>query len=301
MEVIKKIDAHAHALAFPEYYPPNISSRYRFLSAPELIEIYDRLNIEAGILLPVASCEAQSSPITSEACAYLASLYPNRFFWFCGVDPRAGRNSPNTDLSYFLEHYKSLGAKGVGELTAQLYADDPMTENLFAACAEANMPVTIHVSAKFGGGYGIVDELGLPRLEKMLKKYPDLKILGHSQPFWAEMSADVTDETRRGYPEGKVTEGRLHSLMREYPNLYCDISAGSGKNAFMRDRDNAVRFIEEFSDRILYACDICSVANTFQYEFDEFLTDMRIKGEISEESYRKIVRENAIKLFELKL
>ena len=73
----------------------------------------------------------------------------------------------------------------------------------------------------------------------------------------------------------------------------------SGANAFMRDREHAARFVEEFSDRILYGCDICNALNTYPFAFDEFLTSMRESGEISEENYRKIVRENAVRLLDL--
>lgn len=72
-------------------------------------------------------------------------------------------------------------------------------------------------------------------------------------------------------------------------------------NALRRDPENAARFIEEFSDRILYGCDICATFNRHQYEFDAFLTKMRTDGMISETNYRKIVRENAIRLLKLDL
>ena len=163
------------------------------------------------------------------------------------------------------------------------------------------MPVTIHIAPQFGGGYGIIDEVGLPRIDKMLKKHPKLKLLGHSQPFWAEISGEVTEETRGGYPKGKVREGRLSQLLREHENLYCDLSAGSGMNALRRDPEFAAKFIEEFADRLLYGCDVCATINTHQFEFDAFLTEMRESGMISEENYRKIVRNNAIDLLKLPL
>ena len=133
----------------------------------------------------------------------------------------------------------------------------------------------------------------------MLKKHPKLRIVGHSQPFWAEISGDLTEEKRNGYPTGKVVEGTLTRLMREYDNLYCDLSAGSGSNAMMRDPEHAAKFMAEFSDRIMYACDICAKENTHQYDFDAFLTQMAESGALSMENYKKIVRENAIRVFKL--
>lgn len=298
MKSIKKIDIHAHATIFQSSTPiqPN---GLPWVSAEELIKIYDDLNIEKGVLLPIVSPEYQLDLMSSGECKRITEQFPDRFLWFCGIDPRAAGNKPDADLSKLLLHYKKLGAKGMGELTAQLYADDPMVDNLFYHCAECDMPVTIHIAPQFGGYYGIVDELGLPRLEKMLKKHKKLKILGHSQCFWSEMSTDVTDENRFRYLPGKVNEGRIAYLMRTYENLYCDFSAGSGANALMRDPEYAAKFIEEFSDRVLYGCDVCSASNTHQYKFDAFLNQMRADGMISQENYYKFVRGNAIKLLNL--
>ncbi len=299
METIRKIDIHAHATAYPQLIPANRHTGGRFLGGEELIGMYDQLNIEKGVLLPLVDSVSQWVTMTSENCKLIADAHPDRFVWFCGIDPRMGDNSPDTDLPYLLNHYKSLGARGVGELTTQLYADDPMMDNLFSALEECDMPVIIHISPRFGVGYGIIDDLGLPRLERMLKKHPAMKLIGHSQPFWAEIAADLTEENRNRYPQGKVTEGRLVKLMRDYGNLYCDLSAGSGANAMTRDPEFAARFLTEFADRVFFGCDICASFNTHPFKLDAFLTDLRESGGISEETYRKIVRGNAERMLGL--
>ncbi|MBE6644782.1 MAG: hypothetical protein E7612_05310 [Ruminococcaceae bacterium] len=298
MESIKKIDIHAHATPFPSYAPKFESNGCTMPSVETMLDFYDKLNIEKGVLLPIVSPEAQLLVMPPENSKFIADSYPERFIWFCNVDPRAYSNSKDSNLGYLLEHYMSLGAKGVGELTSNLYADDPKTDNLFGFCEELGLPVTIHIAPEPSGYYGIIDDLGLPRLEKMLKKHPKLKIFGHSQCFWSEIGEN-NEKIRTTYPKGKVKGGRLPELLRECENLYCDLSAGSGANALMRDREHAARFIEEFADRILYGCDICAAVNTFPFDFDAFLTSMRESGEISEENYRKIVRENAVRLLSL--
>ena len=298
MTDIKKIDIHAHCVPFAEYAPKYENNGCTMPSPETMFDFYEKLNIEKGVLLPIVSPEAQLCVMPPENSKYLADLYPKKFLWFCNVDPRAYSNTKDANLGYLLEHYMSLGAKGVGELTSNLYTDDPKTENLFGFCAELGLPVTIHIAPKPDGFYGIIDELGLPRLEKMLKKHPKLKIFGHSQFFWSEIGEN-SDEIRGSYPKGKVKEGRLHYLLRNYENLFCDLSAGSGANALMRDREHAAKFIEEFSDRVLYGCDICAKVNTFPFDFDEFLTSMRASGEISEKNYRKLVRGNAERILKL--
>lgn len=296
MEKVKKIDIHAHANAFPEFFSTELQN---FMAAEDVIAMYDKLGVDKGILLPLASPEGMISPITTEMTRYVYEKYSDRFYWFCNVDPRALNNRPDSDLVKLVGEYKKMGAKGVGEITAQLYADDPKMENLFRACAETDMPAIIHIAPNFGGGYGIVDELGLPRITKMLKKYPDLKIIGHSMAFWSEISADNNDEIRNRYPKGKVTEGRLSKMLHEFPNLYCDLSATSGANALMRDREYAAKFIKEFSDRIMLGFDICLPTQTYPYELTNFIEEMLRDKLISEENYRKIMHENAIRILKL--
>lgn len=299
MKGIKKIDVHAHATMFPGLLPAHQPSGSIIPSIEQLTEMYDRLDIEMGVLLPIVSPEGQWSQISVESCKVMADANPDRFVWFCNLDPRSAENSETSNLGYLLEHYKKLGARGVGELTSNMYPDDPKMENLFSCCEEADMPVMIHISPKAGFSYGIVDDLGLPRLEKVLKNHPKLKIIGHSQPFWAEISGDLTEEKRNHYPTGKVAEGTLARLLRQYDNLYCDLSAGSGCNALMRDPEYAAGFLEEFSDRILYGCDICATFNTHPFRLNAFLDQMVEEGALSMENYIKIARNNAIKLLDL--
>lgn len=299
---LKKIDIHVHATAFPEYFPTakpgDLSTR--MVSAEQLIQMYDALGIEKGVLLPLSSPEAVLSPVTSEMCKVMADRYPDRLIWFCNVDPRAVADMPESNLARLIEHYKAMGARGVGEVTAHMYLDDPKVENLFSACEKCDMPVVLHLTHRMTRGYGLYDDFGLPRLEKALQNHPNLKILGHSQLFWAAISGDLKEEERGGNPTGPVTEGgRVVELLRKYPNLYCDLSAGSGSNAMMRDPDFTEKFMEEFSDRLLYGTDIVYTTNTHPVLFRDFLEQMLDSGRISEETYRKMVRDNAIRLLKL--
>lgn len=300
MTDIKKIDIHAHAVPWPQYFPKYYGSGRKTLSPKDLFEqYYARLNVEKCVLLSSISPDGAVSVTTPETVKYMTDQDPERLLWFCGVDVRAISNRADANLGYLLEHYKSLGAKGVGELTCNLPADDPKTDNLFSYCEALDLPVTIHIAPAAKDEYGVFDELGLPRIEKMLKKHKKLKLLGHSQPFWSEIGNDVTEKNRNDFIKGKVQEGRLPYLLRKYENLYCDLSAGSGANALMRDRAYAAKFIEEFSDRLLYGTDICMTGQEIPFHFDAFLTSMRAEGEISEENYYKLVRGNAQRLLNI--
>ncbi len=297
MEICKKIDVHAHAILHAEFeYTRSIC-----VTPEDVLKVYDEIGIERGILQPILSPEAQYLVMPNGNTREIVRQYPDRFFWFCNIDPRMlSGNSPTTDFMPMLSFFKEeLGARGVGEMTSNLYADDPRMENLFRQCGEMDMPVTIHVAPRVGGYYGIVDELGFPRLTKMLKKYPKLKIFGHSQPFWAEISSDCTDENRFGYPKGKVTEGALARVMRECENLYLDLSAGSAYNAMTRDPDYAYRFIEEFGDRMMFGLDYCTPKNQHTYLMAKWLDESAARGDISEKNYRAICRGNVIRILNL--
>lgn len=305
MESVKnigKIDIHVHVSAFPQYAARDEAGNIdpRVVSTQRLLQMYDQLGIEKGILLTMTSPEAISSPTTSEMCKFMADQHPDRLYWFCGIDPRAVADMPESNLVPLIERYKALGAKGVGEVTAHMYLDDPKVDNLFSACEKCDMPVILHLTHRMTRGYGLYDDFGLPRLEKVLQNHPNLKVFGHSQMFWAAISGDLKEEERGGSPTGPVTEGgRVVELLRKYPNLYGDLSAGSGSNAMMRDPDFAEKFLEEFSDRLLYGTDIVQTTNTHPFQFRDFLEKMLDEGRISPENYRKIVRDNAIRILKL--
>ena len=293
---IQKIDVHVHSSMWPG---GKIQPGVVLASCEELMESYRELKVDKAILMPLISPEYRFCVQTNEEMEYLANKYSDTFYWFCNIDPRMGKNSTRTDFSEFLQEYKDRGALGVGEVTANIAMDDSRMEHLFAACAEFDMPVTIHIAHKYGDTYGIYDDLGLPRLEYLLKKYPRLTILGHSQCFWNEIGTDITEENRGGYLTGKVEEGTVVRLMRECPNLYCDLSATSGYNAISRDPEFGYRFIEEFSDRLMYGTDICLPGQ--KTHLADWLDESLAAGCITPENYRKICRGNAIKLFNLDL
>lgn len=295
MEFVKKIDIHCHAIPEKGILRPNGRT---FATPEELMAIHDRLGVERGVLLPILNPAGGYDNNNMREIIAMAHRYGHRFSWFCNVDPEQGHNSPETDFDRILTYYKDLGAAGVGELTANLPMDDPRVEALFAACERQSMPVVIHIG-NLGGDYGLADEIGLPRLEKTLKKFPKLIIMGHSQKFWAEISGEVTEENRKGYPQGPVLPGgRVVELMRRYPNLHADLSAASGNNAIRRDEAFGIAFLEEFQDRIYYGADLVAPEEE-QRPFaglSAWLDRCAADGRLSCAAYEKICRGNALRL-----
>ena len=295
---IKKIDIHVHATM--EKSGVLRSNGETMATADELVAMYDELGVEKGVLLPLVSPEGQLEMIDNRETREIVAKYPDRFYWFCNIDPRQFSNAPDSDFSGAIKYYKSLGAKGIGEMTSNLYFDDPLVMRLFEYCEEYDLPVTFHIGY-MGGDYGLVDDMGLPRLEKVLKTFPKLRFLGHSQKFWSQIGGDLVEADRGGFPQGKVVEGgRVVELMRMYPNLCGDLSAGSGVNSMVRDPEFACKFKEEFQDRLFYGTDICAPGNIreLRVKLPVYLEEWHKQGMISYEVCEKVLRTNALRLLE---
>ena len=53
--------------------------------------------------------------------------------------------------------------------------------------------------------------------------------------------------------------GLTDRYLRDYPNLFGDLSAGSGLNAFARDPEHGRAFLERHQDKLLYGSDCTDV------------------------------------------
>ncbi|HHN46751.1 MAG TPA: hypothetical protein ENN09_04845 [Planctomycetes bacterium] len=290
------IDVHVHVRA--RHCGILRGGRQPYATPDELLARYDEIGVEKAILLPAASPECQYVPQTVHEVIDICERYPERFVPFCNVDPRALTNSPDAPLDELLAHYKDLGCRGVGEVTANLRFDDPLVLNLFARCEKLALPLTFHVAPAVGGCYGLYDDPGLPLLEAALKRFPTLVFLGHSQPFWAEISPLDTPDDRKGYPKGPVKDGgRTLELFRRYPNLHGDLSAMSGFNAVSRDEAFGACFLADFQDRLHFGTDI--TAPDTPTPLPAFLAKLRNENKITEDCFNKIARDNSVKLLGL--
>ncbi|HEX3000252.1 MAG TPA: amidohydrolase family protein [Armatimonadota bacterium] len=289
------IDIHVHIQRFAG---PLRGGKPCFALPEQLLARYDAIGVEKAALLPEVSPECCWRPQSNEEILDICRQYPDRFIPFCNVDPRAMSNSPQAPLGELLRHYRDQGCKGVGEVSANLPFLHPLVQNLFRHTQDAGLPLTFHISPEIGNNYGLYDDPGLPQLERSLQLFPNLRFLGHSQAFWAEIAPLETPAARWGYPEGPVREeGVVPRLLRRYPNLYGDLSAGSGCNALRRDPEYAARFLEEFQDRLLFGTDIC--APDTPTPLVDLLLMLRDTGKISETVFTKVARDNARNLLQL--
>jgi len=295
------IDIHCHAYRIK---PP----MYSFSTPEEILERFDREQIEKAALLPVVSPEVYL-PQANEDILEMCEQYPDRFFPFCNIDPRAICNSSHAPLGDLLRYYKDKGCKGVGEIMPNLHIMDDMVQNLFKCAQEVDLPVTTDGSPVPTGNFGLYDEAGLPGLEFTLRRYPNLRFLAHGPLFWTEI-ARLETPGERGYlflmDGGQVgrqpthpikEEGVVPKLMRLHPNLYGDLSDDSPRNALARDPVYGPKFLTEFQDRLMFGTDLCFP--TMPINMIGLLKDWRETGKITEAVFQKVARENAIKFFGL--
>ena len=291
------IDIHVHCCK--PRHPKVTRSAGSFYPSPEtLIEMMDAAGIDKAVLMVGVHPEWRYTVVTTEEGLEICGAYPDRLIPFCSIDPRWIGNSPESDFRPLLNAYKELGCKGVGEYIANLAFDDPLNMNFFAQVEEVGLPLTFHIAPRIGGCYGCFDEPGLPRLERVLMAFPKLTFLGHSQPFWAEIGTNlIQDGQRIGYPEGKVTPGRLLELFRKYPALHGDLSAGSGFNAISRDPEFGYAFMEEFQDRLCFGTDIANVPQ--KLDIVPYFAKLKEERRIPADVYEKIAWQNADRLLGL--
>jgi len=289
------IDIHVHTKRIPG--PPRCG-KPAFTTPDQLLERYDKIGVEKAVVLPVLNPECNYGAQANEDILEMTEKYEGRFIPFCNVDPRAMTNSADAPLGDILRFYRDKGCKGIGEICANLPMEHPLVRNLFKHVQDVGFPLTFHLAPRIGELYGLVVDPGLPQLERSLQLFPRLIFLAHSQTFWAEMGQLETPADRYGYPNYPIKEeGAVPKLMRRYPNLYGDLSAGSGCNALARDEVYAVQFLNEFQDRLLFGTDIC--APDTPTPLVDFLLKLRNERKISEEVFQKVARLNAVKLLGL--
>lgn len=234
------IDFHVHfGTMHREQYPARPP-----LTVHQLIDHMDREGIDLSVLLALESPEGSWGYLLNEEIVAARDLYPERLIAFMCADPRYPR-APE-----LIDHFVTrLGCQGFGEHVCGLAFDDPLNKAIYAKCDEHGLPLVFEQNVHF-----LTDEIGLPRLEKCLREFPNIKWVGHGPGWWASISGDY--DGQGGYPAGPIAPGgAVDRLMRDYDNLYADLSAGSGHNAMTRDPDYADGFLRRHWRKLLFGSD----------------------------------------------
>jgi len=214
-------------------------------SIEDTIRHMDATGTSKAFVLPLETGEG-GVLLRPETVLHAWQLYPERIIPFCQTDVR------RDDCIERISAYHLLGCRGIGEQKEHVPLNDRRVEAVIAHCNDLNWPITIH----FQDGPGGFNQGMAEHLEAYLKRYPKVRIIGHAQTWWANISADVPAPEKSLYPTGPVKPGGLlDRLLGDYPNLYADMSAGSGFNALSRDEEFTAAFIERHPKQFLFGSD----------------------------------------------
>ncbi|MBX3413030.1 MAG: amidohydrolase family protein [Pirellulales bacterium] len=259
------------------------------LSAEALLRWMDAHDIAQAAVLPLVSPESSAYPITPDFVLAATAAHRDRLIPFCSVDPRTSYVGGQAGLVRMLERYVEAGARGFGEHKPGVAIDDPRNMALYAACAEVELPVLFHLD-----NLRNTDEGGLPGLGRVLEANPKVTFIGHGPGWWASIAGEVTTQQLGSYPRGKVAPGgAIDALMDRFPNLYGDLSAGSGAMAIDRDLEFGHEFLVRRADRLMFGTDFLAPGqNVPQLE-------LFAKIDLPTEVSAKIFRDNARRVLRL--
>lgn len=223
----------------------------------------------------------------NEACRRLAKEHPDRFVFGANEVPDL------PDAIETIEKELKAGAVVIGEQKFGVECDSPEMQRIYALAEAYGVPVLLHWQHT-------TYNPGFDRFPRMLEKFPKVVFIGHAQTWWANIDKDHRDQSVL-YPKGKVTPGgRTDRYLADHPNLYGDLSAGSGQNALSRDEDHAREFLKRHAAKLMFGSDCtdtqgrgpgCTGAGTLAL-IRKLVPDP--------ESRNKILSENAKRVFRLR-
>ena len=213
------IDTHLHAFACK---PDGLDQLARWMSDN---------GVSRAIVHPLSSSRATTG---AERRRMLASFrkYQGKIDRFCILEP--DEVATVDEAVERLTKEKRDGAIGFGEHYGKgLMFDDPKNMRLYQACATVGLPVMFHMDNNQNK-----DTPGFPHLENALKAHPKCVFIAHG-PFWWK----------------RFGTGDCDRLLTKYPNLYADISAGSGSRALARSEDKTAKFMVRHRNKLLFGTD----------------------------------------------
>jgi predicted TIM-barrel fold metal-dependent hydrolase len=277
------IDIHMHQNAGGG--PPDIDPASQAAQANQAKKGAPRTNDE--FLLHQKNIGAVTSVLlgSNDATMDWARREPSRWVCFC----RTSVNQPGAHEN--MARLLKKGAIGIGELKDNVACDSPEMLKAVELAREYDVPILIHFE---DGAWND----GFSRFHRVIEKFPTVRFVGHAQTFWANINKSHTAAAGM-YPKGPVTPGGLTDRwLADYPNLYADLSAGSGNNGLMRDPEFAKGFVRRHQDKLMFGSD-CScktgvgptcISATKLAALDALGLDATVRAKILQGNARKVLK-----------
>lgn len=190
----------------------------------------------------------QADVLGTDVTAKFAQEHPDHYVFFCNEVP------DTDDAVKKIEGWLERGAIGIGELKFHLEVDSPPMIRIYEVARAYKVSVLLHFQYR-------TFNLGFERFYKVLDMFPSVNFIGHAQTWWANISAG--QEQSDLYPKAKVIPGGItDQYLRDYPNMFGDLSAGSGLNAMRRDEEHASDFLDRHHNKLLYGSDCADHVGT---------------------------------------
>ena len=226
---LRVIDFHQH-------------TNYLDRSDEALVAHQRTMGVDLTVLLPAGSrlgLDARAG--RNQSVVSLAERFPAEFTYFANELP----DVPETRA--VLEKYLRTGARGIGEQKFPVACDSQAMQLVYSIAREFDVPVLLHFQHE---RYNT----GIERFHAMVERFPTVNFIGHAQTWWGNI--DRNHDQSVMYPRTPVEPGGITDrLLSDYPNVYGDLSAGSGLNSMLRDEDHAREFLARHQDRLLWASD----------------------------------------------
>lgn len=228
----------------------------------------------------------QAQAAGNDACAAFAKAHPQAFRFGANEVPDVGGAADE------IRRGLKRGAVVIGEQKFGVECDSPEMQRLYQLAQDHQVPILMHWQFK-------MYNYGFERFHTMLAKYPKVNFIGHAQTWWGNIDRNHSDQSIM-YPKGPVAPGGLTDrYLADYPNMFGDLSAGSGQNALTRDEEFTRGFLTRHQDKLIFGSD-CSDHDGGGPKCIGARTIAVIrKLAASRQIERKLLYENAKKLFRL--
>ena len=234
--------AVAHGADSDEIIDIHQHTNYNGRTDEQLLAHQRTMGISKTVLLPAGSKYGLAANCGgNDTVLAIARAHPKQYFFFANELP----DIPET--RQVIEKYLKLGAIGIGEQKFHVDCDSIYMQGIAEIARDYKVPVLMHFQHE-------TYNLAYERFHKMLEKYPTVNFIGHAQTFWGNIDKNHVQTVM--YPKGPVTAGGITDrLLSDYPNMYGDLSAGSGLNALLRDEEHAREFLKRHQGKLLYGSD----------------------------------------------
>ena len=186
----------------------------------------------------------QAQALGNEACLRFVRAHPREYRFAANEVPDLD------DARTEIDSYLKRGAVMIAEQKFGIACDSPEMQRIYALAQDRGVPVLMHWQFE-------MYNFGFERFHRILEKFPKVSFIGHAQTWWANIDRNHADQ-KVLYPKGPVTPGGLtERYLADYPNMFGDLSAGSGLNALLRDEAFTRGFLERHQSQLLFGSD-CS-------------------------------------------